>query len=289
MNELKLSPTGVIRYETCPRQARFYLQGWRPEAKADALVFGSTAHEVLAKYHDGSLAPDALGTAWDQLWSQATQGAITYGCDRTPEGLQAIGRALFDAYHGVWSATGFVTLRTPQGGPFVEQRLFVRLPRAQVLFEGVIDLGATRQDQTVILDHKTPGSKPDPAFAEKSDQLLAYQALYDAHAPLQGLPPLTHLGVAALVKRAIPKTSRGTVPEVLPPSLVERRSATDVATYWEKVADIASDIRAERFPRRALAEHNSPCKLCDYAEACWREDFTGLRQHQPGHSRPLAL
>ena len=285
MNELKLSPTGVLRYDTCPRQALFYLQGWRTKAKADALVFGSVVHEVLAGYHAGTLPPDQLGAAWDQKWSAAITQPIAYGAERTPEGLRQTGAALFAAYHGVWQATGLQTLRDDQG-PCVERRLFVRLPRAQGLFEGVIDLVATRDGPPAIVDHKSPGAKPDPNFAEKSDQLLAYQALFDANAPLHGLGLAAQIGFAALVKRAVPKTSRGTGPEVLPPLLVERRPAAEVAAYWEKVTDTASAMRAGSFRRRSLAEHNSPCKLCEYEAACWRNDFTGLTQ---GQDRTLDL
>jgi len=274
--ELTLSISKIMRYWNCPRQWQFhYAQGWRPEVSADALAFGRAAHDVLASYHAGKLAPSDLVAAWDQKWAATITAPIGYGAERTPEGLRQTGAALFGQYHEVWQATGLSTLTDTQG-PFVERRLFVRLPRANVLFEGVVDLAATRQGKVVIIDHKTPGSKPDPTFAEKSDQLLAYQALFDVNAPLHGLGLAHQIGFSELVRRAVPKTPRGTGPQVLPPTLIDRRPQQDVEQFWEAVADTASDIRAERFPRRSMAEYNTPCSLCEFEGACWRGDFAGL-------------
>lgn len=69
-----------------------------------------------------------------------------------------------------------------------------------------------------------------------------------------------------MLKRKIP-TRRSKGPAVCPPITVARRDPADLEPYRRKVLWVAEDIQRQRFPKRVLTAHNSPCGLCRDGDA----------------------
>lgn len=279
MADVYLSPTSVIRHETCPAQQQFYRQGWRVDYLSDTLHFGNSAHQALEAFH---MADPYGGTVdlpqrFTEAFLEPTRTTtVRYGNGRDKESLLETGLVLMGLYPQAWQQTGFHAL-IDGAGPLVERKYRVRIAGAGVVLVAKIDVAVLDDSGRVILiDHKTPGQDHDPDFTARSDQILAYQAIFEAHADEHGVDRIDGVGIHPLVRRKVSTTGRGKGPTVNPPDIIERRSDTDVALYLEKVCDIASDIRAGRAHKRPLHEHNSPCTMCDYARACQYGDFTDL-------------
>ena len=273
MSDVYLSPTSLIRHETCPAQQQFYRQGWRVNYLSDTLHFGSSAHNALEGFH----MVEPYGKSYDLLdafrkaFLEPTKTkTVRYGNGRDKESLLETGEALMRQYPTCWRDTGLHALIDAEG-PLVERKYTVRLARAGVVLVAIDDGG-----RVVLIDHKTPGQDHDPTFTDRSDQMLAYQVIFEAHAEEHGIERIDGLGIHALVRRKVSTTGRGKGPTVSQPDIVERRSDADVAEYLQKVCDIASDVRAGRAHKRTLHEFNSPCSMCDYAQACRHGDFTDL-------------
>lgn len=279
MGDIYASPTSIIRYETCPKQQFFYRHGWRQQGLSDTMHFGNAAHNALEVFHRAEtfgLSVDLQKLFTDAFLRPLATNTIRYGASRDKESLLATGRTLMEQFPEVWKATGLHAFLDNEG-PLVERKYRVRIPKANVVLVGKIDLAAIDQDGRVfLLDNKTPGQTHDTDFTASSDQMLVYQAIFEAHAHQHGIERIDGVGIHALERRKVSTTGRGEGPVVREPDIVERRADADVQEYLTKVADYATDMRNGRFPKRPLHEHNSPCKLCEYAGACRDGDFSGL-------------
>lgn len=276
---MRLSPTAVLKYETCPRQ--YYLEEvWRVRTVHTPanLVFGRIVHAVIEQWLRGWLAgqtPDAV-RLFDGLWRKAQfEHGIEYSATQSAKSLAATGQALVAQFVSAWLGFGLMPVLDIRSEPMIERKLDVELA-PDLTYVGKLDLlvldGAGR---LVCLDLKTPASATDPGWLEASDQLTDYQLLLDAHADRLGLPPVERLGLLELIKRKVP-TCQGKGPEVCPPITVERRDPADLENYRQKVLWVAEDIQRERFPRRGLMAHNSPCGLCAMRGWCHDGDAEGL-------------
>lgn len=279
MKDLYLSPTSILRYETCPRQADFYRRGWRANWLSDTMHFGNAAHQALQAFHQADpfgRRVDLPALFRDAFLAPLEHASIRYGCGRDKDSLLATGTALMEQYPHAWAETGLHAL-VDQAGPVVERKYTARIPGAGVVLVAKIDLAALdAAGRVFVIDHKTPGQDHRTDFTPASDQLLAYQPVFEAHAHEHGVERIDGLGIHALVRRKVATSSKGKGPVVAPIDVIPRRSDQDVAQYLEKVADVASDIRAGRCHKRSLHEHNSPCGLCEYAAACAQGDYTDL-------------
>ena len=268
---MRLSPTAVLKYETCPQQ--YYLDEVvrvRPMHKAANLVFGGVVHQVIETWLRGWLcgpAPDA-GALFDTAWQTARDaGGIDYSTTQSPEGLTATGRALATGFAAAWPGFGLLPALDGAGEPVLERKLELQITPGLV-FVGKPDLVVLDADGALsCLDLKTPSSPTDPAWLTGADQLTGYQLLLDAHAERLALPPVARLGLVELVKRKV-ATKTGKGPEVCPPITVARRAPEILAAYAQKVGWVAEDIDRGRFPKRSLMAHNSPCGLCAFKGLC---------------------
>lgn len=276
---MRLSPTAVLKYETCPR--RYFLEElWRVRTVHTPanLVFGRTVHTVIERWLRGwltGLTPDAV-RLFEEHWRQAREaGGIEYSSVQSPESLAATGRALVARFATAWPEFGLMPVLDLRDEPIIERKLEVALAPGLV-YAGRLDLlvldGAGR---LLCLDLKTPASATDPDWLAASDQLSGYQLLLDAHAERLGLPPVERFGLLELLKRKVP-TRRGKGPEVCPPITVARRDPAELEAYRRKVLWVAEDIHRQRFPKRGLMAHNSPCGLCALRGLCHAGDAEGL-------------
>lgn len=276
---MRLSPTAVLKYETCPQQ--YYLDEVvrvRPVHKAANLVFGGVVHQVIETWLRGWLcgpAPDA-GALFDTAWQTARDaGGIDYSTTQSPEGLTATGRALATGFAAAWPGFGLLPALDGTGEPVLERKLELQITPGLV-FVGKPDLVVLDGDGALgCLDLKTPSSPTDPAWLAGADQLTGYQLLLDAHAERLALPPVARLGLLELVKRKV-ATKNGKGPEVCPPVTAPRRAPEALAAYTQKVGWVAEDIDRGRFPKRSLMAHNSPCGLCAFRGLCQDGDPEGL-------------
>ncbi len=275
---MRLSPTAVIQYETCPQH--YYLEQVmriKPRYPAANLVFGRVVHQVLETWMRSWMSGSSINAsaAFQTGWTQArAEGGIEYSATQSPESLQDTGKALVAQFAAAWPQFGWTPALDPQGEPLFERKLDIE--REGVVYVGKPDLLALNATLEVgCLDYKTPSTPTPPEWLVASDQLMGYQILADAHAERLGLPPVQHLGLIELIKRPLPKRT-GKGPEVHPPVLIPRHSQNDVEAYWRKVQWVAEDIDRGRFPKRSLMAHNSPCGLCAFKDWCHHGDPSGL-------------
>ena len=275
---MRLSPTAVLKYETCPQQ--YYLETVlrvRPAHKAANLVFGGVVHDVIETWLRGAgqgQPPDPL-QLFEQGWQAAqAAGGIDYAATQSPESLTETGQALVRQFVAAWPSFDRLPALDGQGEPVLERKLEIPLAPGLV-YVGKPDLVAFGPEGSLeCLDFKTPSTLTDPDWLVVADQLTGYQLLLDAHADRLGLPPVERLGLLELVKRKV--TPKGKGPEVCPPVTVARRPPTDLDAYVQKVCWVAEDIDRGRFPKRGLMAHNSPCGGCGVKGLCQRGDPEGL-------------
>jgi len=275
---MRLSPTAVLKYETCPHQ--YFLEEVlriRPVHKAANLVFGGVVHRVVEETFRHTLLgqPFDAVVLFQQSWQAAREaGGIGYSATQSPESLTETGAALVGQFAREWREWGWWPALDGQNQPLIERKFHVELT-AGLVYVGKCDLLALNGDGILAcLDLKTPSSATDPDWLATADQLTGYQLLLDAHAGALEIPPIQRLGLIELIKRKVTKTGKG--PEVCPPVTVARRPASVLDAYRQKVVWIAEDIDRQRFPKRGLAAHNSPCGLCAVKGLCQHDDVEGL-------------
>jgi len=275
---MRLSPTAVLKYETCPRLYYFEeVLRIRSVHQPANLVFGRVVHQCIERALRARLAQVSfdIGATFNALWTQATtETGIEYSATQSPEALAAIGHHLVTAFEAAWNGWELIPMLDTEGEPIIERKLEIPLS-LDVVFSGRLDmLVFDRQGQLQCLDLKTPSQPTDGDWLTVSDQLTGYQLLLDARADQWGIGQVARLGVVELIKRPIPKR-QGKGPEVREPVTVARRGEPELAAYRQKVLWTAENIAAQRFPRRTLMAHNSPCKLCALRGVCHEGDTEG--------------
>jgi RecB family exonuclease len=275
---MRLSPTSVLKYETCPQQ--YYLEEVRrvrPMHTAANLIFGRVVHRIVEQALRQAFAgqPFDARAAFATDWQAArTQGGIAYSATQSPDSLTETGQALVTQFMARWPAFGWLPALDREHQPLLEVKLEATLT-AGLTYAGRFDLVACHVDGTLAaLDLKTPSSATDPDWLAVADQLTGYQWLLDAHADRLGIPPVDRLGLVELIKRKVTKTGKG--PEVCTPITAPRRPASILDAYQQKVRWVAEDIDRGRFPQRGLMAHNSPCGMCAVKGLCQQDDPDGL-------------
>ena len=119
---MRLSPTAVIQYETCPQH--YYLEQVlriKPRYPAANLVFGRVVHQVLETWMRSWMSGQPLdaSAAFQTGWTQArAEGGIEYSATQSPESLQETGKALVAQFAAAWPGTLMTsaTLSSSMGG-----------------------------------------------------------------------------------------------------------------------------------------------------------------------------
>lgn len=280
MKKIFLRPSQIVKGDECPYAMYLqYIAKIKPQVASANLVFGTIVHEAIAKY----LAAMMAGVNFDPekhfrfKWKEACETqAINYNASFGPSDLEATGARLCALFPEAWGQSGLVPLVDDEG-PVLERKFEVEILPGVVLF-GTPDVVAmdSNTGEIVVPDFKTPASPAPEEFFLVADQLTAYQILVEAHKDKLGIDQVDRLGYMELLKKKIPKTSRGTGPEVLPPATGPRRPEKAVQAFIKKVDWFTQDIRAGRFPKRARMAYNTPCTLCDYKGLCLHGETEGL-------------
>lgn len=221
---------------------------------------------VFRDYWDNGLKHSDYVTEFSSTW--------------TPEGMKAAGELSLARFMEDWPKRGWTVVIDADGMPVIERELVVMLPGG-IVFKCILDLLA-RDDQgrIIVVDFKTPSDAAMEGFAELSDQLLGYQVACEAHAASLGIDGVDGMVFYELIKKNVPKTSKGAGPTIHVAEVTPRRPAERVAEWISEMQFVADDIRRMRFNRRAADSYDSPCSLCDFISACRTSDTSGLRKQQ---------
>lgn len=259
MKPPRLSPTGALQYESCPKQYELaHVRRIRPERRPANLVFGQVVHLVVEEWIKGWMAgrPFDPAAMFDREWHAAREAeGIDYSATQSPRALAETGRALVSRFAGRWPGFERLPALDRYGEPLIERELEVRVG-PDLTYAGKPDLIVfDPRGRLECLDFKTSRAPVDPGWLAAADQLTGYQILLDAHAGRLGVPRVERLGLLELVKR----TAKGEGPEVRAPVSVGRRSPAEVEAYLDKLRWMAEDIRrgADRVRRRAAARRAS--------------------------------
>lgn len=182
-----LSHARVQRYLHCPEQYRlYYIEGLRPRVPSASLVFGQITHQALAHLFRGR--GDAVRFFIDS-WQGARDLELAYGRSESWDKLKATGEQLL---------THFVTEELPRISDVrtVEEPFTLDVTSLDLPFVGVIDLVASLDGQTTVIDFKTSRSRYSEHEAVMSDQLSAYHLAE---------PEAEHSALCVLVKTKDPQ------------------------------------------------------------------------------------
>lgn len=276
---IRLRPSGVLKYDECPRQYFFqYQERLRSDATSANLPFGTAVHEAMTGYVLAKVSGkpfDALDT-FDTLWSKALETEVLeFSSMWDEDSLRETGKVLVERFQSVWDDSGFTPLIDGQG-PVVERRFEVEVAPGVSLSGQPDVIAVTPNGDVVALDVKTTAQPYDPSFLLIAEQLTAYQILLDGHRDSLGIEKVNQVGFVEAIKRKVPKTNRGKGPEVHEPMLTGARSKSLVDEYLDKVQSTARGIATGDFPRRPRMAYNSPCQMCDFRGYCLQGSMEGL-------------
>lgn len=281
MGDIIIRPSGMLKYESCPAAyKKQYIDGWRTDMENSNLIFGTTVHSVCNEHLHALVEGKELDTEdrFVQLWEEArASNPISYNSTMDGDDLQATGAALCAQFPKAWADTG-LSPAFDEDGPLLERRFEVSLGHGVRLSCQPDVVAMNGIGELVIPDFKTPASPSSEDFTFQSDQLTLYQVAVEANYSEDEMPRVGWLGFLELLKKKIPKTSRGAGPVVAPMVLSPARTKDEQKEVVQKVLWMADDIRRGRFPKRPGMAWNTPCDMCDFRRMCMSmdRDTTGL-------------
>ena len=231
-----LSFSRINRYLTCPEQYRFYyVERLRTRIVAANLVFGALMHVALADFFREGVTPT---TTFLREWENLKSIELHYGNRDSWETFKDKGKKLLEK---------FVQEEVPkiQKVYGVEKKFELAVTAIALPFIGAVDLIATVEGQTTIVDFKTAASDYDEHEAVLSDQLTAYW-LAD--------PTADRVAYCVLTKTKEPMIQWH----------FAKRGASDLQEFLVKVRLILDDIAAGKFYKRP-GKH---CRYCDFLPIC---------------------
>jgi len=276
--KIYIRPSLITKFDECPAAADLqYNKKVKSDEISANLVFGTAVHDAIGKF----LESQAAGMKFDPVsqfqlnWDEAVQNSVVkYNSQMKAEDLRATGERLCQLFPQAWEDSGLIPLVDEKGFVIERKLQYEILPN--VILTGTPDIIVMNADgEVIVLDFKTPANPSSETFLNVSDQLTAYQILVE-NTPSLGVDEVSHVGFMELLKKKIPKTSRGKGPEVKQPSLGKRRNQGQIDAFIQKVGWIADDMRQGRFPKRPRMAFNSPCDMCEYKAYCHEGDAEGL-------------
>mgnify|MGYP001052242207 CR=1 FL=1 len=276
---IRLRPSSVLKHDECPAQYYFSaVEGLRSKVTSANLPFGTAVHEAMTGYILSKISGKPFNPveAFEAEWDRAIENEILgFSSIWDEPSMRATGKLLSERFPEAWDRTGLTPVLDGDG-PVVERRFQATIAPGVVL-TGQPDVVAMNSDgEVIVVDVKTTASAYDPTFVLVAEQLTAYQILLEANRESLGIESVDKLGFIEAVKKKVPKTNRGTGPEVKEPLLAPSRDGAMTREYLSKVEDMARDIKRERFPRRPRMAFNSPCNMCDFRDYCLKGDMEGL-------------
>jgi hypothetical protein len=276
---MKSSPSRAMKFDTCPRQYQYqYIWGWRRRLTPDTLVFGkvidTAARLYLLAQADGRQEDPAA--RFESLWREKTRSEqIEYRAKRDADSLMAIGIALMEKLAAWWPQSGYQVAVDKDGRPIVQRAIVADLGRG-IEHMVIIDLMVVDPaGRFGVWDIKTAAREPPEEWLEHSEQLLDYAMIAQAaHAEL-GVP-VDEIRYLHLLKRVIPKKSKGKGPELVLSKALPMPDDQAKNERVEKLRWQQNIIRQGLFPKAPRMSFNSPCSMCDFAIHCIHGRTEGL-------------
>lgn len=168
-----LSPTQIIRYETCPRQWAYYVSGYRTELSPAKLHFGSSVHNAIEAHIIMDSDPQE---AFSYFWGEYKDAPLQYtkkGANH--EYYQKIGQSLMERFPEFWKKEkAEMNISEVQAEVANTKRLF-NYNEYPVHLTCKPDIVCKSEDTTIIIDWKVTTKKThDESWLSVSDQMTGY-------------------------------------------------------------------------------------------------------------------
>ena len=231
-----LSYSQINRYLTCPEQYRlYYVEQLRPKIESASLVFGGLIHVALADFfREGVIPEDTFLREWENLKNLE----LRYNKRTSWEDLREKGKKLLERF----LAEELPKIQKVHG---IEKKFELAVTTMRLPFIGIVDLIATVDGLTTIVDFKTAASDYEEHEVALSDQLTAYW-LAD--------PTADRVAYCVLAKTKEPMIQWH----------FAKRDAGRLAEYLAKVRIVSEDIATGKFYKRP-GKH---CGYCDFLPVC---------------------
>lgn len=271
VKNLSFSYSKMGMYKECPQKYKFRYVHQIPELPKYFFAFGSALHSVMEFIYNPQRAffptlAEALAH-FDTVWNKTTWEEKGYASVDKELAGYAEGRAEIEAYYQKHAAT-FVRPLCVEMKSVLEMdglSLISILDRMDYLGDGKIK----------ILDYKT-----GKTVQREPDQLYMYQKVAE-----------TSPVIKALVQQKDPSAKQVRVEQLAfyhLPSLTEltfeRAPDKEIFEFWQKVLDIAGQIRAGKFDP---TPGEKQCRWCDYRNIC--PVYTGREYTGPSGAAALPL
>jgi putative RecB family exonuclease len=241
---MRLSPTRINTYVTCPRKYRYRYVDRIPTILTGPLAFGRILHKVVLDLHlDASETQSDLDlnfalATFDQQWKQIQETEKPHFAENgtTPAGYADLAHRILYAY---------VQLNGRQQIPLLMEFSF-ELPAGEHSVTGIMDRVEEDTERLVLIDFKSGKRKPGAAALRDDIQLTFY-----AYAVTQ----IFGRQADRIIYYHLRDQSRLTT---------ERTEADFNLLLFEIVPYVAESIRSGRFSPR----YGWWCKACDFKERC---------------------
>jgi hypothetical protein len=281
-----IRPSEAASFSNCPRACGLSRKGVYTQAESSPLAFGTVGHQVIEEFVRGDLQDSDMADRFNELWNKALEEKLiqftsTMGFDD----LMRTGMSLMSQFPAWWRELEIETL-------FQEERLNVALSD-NVVLTGQPDFvgratkplecnGAFKvaKGDVVVLDWKHPAqaSTAGIGFSALSHQPTFYKVLIEANVKKTKIDTVQAIGYVDLIKKKMPKTTRGTTPYIEELNLYYR-TKHQVKSAVEYALFVADNIRKGYFPQEPRMAFNSPCDgmmECEYLGLCADADTEGL-------------
>lgn len=94
-DRIYLSPTQLLKYETCPRQWAYYVAGYRTELSSAKLHFGDSIHNAIEAYIRLGRDPKE---SYSIFWGEYKDAPLSYSKKASYDYFKAIGEGLMEKF-----------------------------------------------------------------------------------------------------------------------------------------------------------------------------------------------
>ncbi len=162
-----VSPTEIIRYETCPRQWAYYKTGITSVYRGAASECGTCQHKgIFAYIIEGKDPVEVFIEEWHKLENEKY---LKYGQKDSFKSLLGIGEKLMKKFPEKWESWGMETISA-------EQKASVEFD--DFILKGKPDFKGRKEGRIIIWDWKFTGVNYGDIWTLLSDQMTGYAALH---------------------------------------------------------------------------------------------------------------
>lgn len=265
---LSFSYSKMGMYKECPQKYKFRYIHMLPEQPKYYFAFGSALHEVMEYiYNPANPAFPTLSESlayFEKYWNKTSFDQKGYASVEKELAGYAEGRRIIETYYAKHAAEFFHPLSVEMKSTLDIDGLSLIsiLDRIDYLGEGKIK----------ILDYKT-----GKTVQREPDQLYMYQKVVENSPAIKALvqkkdPAATELRVEQLSFYHLPSLKEMTF---------ERATDKEIFEFWQRVLQIADNIRAGKF---SPTPSENQCRWCDYRNICpvfTGKEYTGQTAFSP--------